>query len=98
MAPWLSTVPSLENYRPQPPDFSGEGEKMKHSKNFSACEALLKKLQALNKGKPEAWSKLERARRKLNRLKPNGAISQKELFEVVREVAEAILKSTDRDA
>jgi hypothetical protein len=70
---------------------------MKNSKNFSACDAMLKELQALNKGKPEASSKLERARRKLNRLKPNGAITQNELFEVVREVAEAILKCTDWD-
>jgi hypothetical protein len=68
---------------------------MKNSKNLSACKALLKELQVLNEKKPEASSKLERARRKLNRLNRGGVISQKEIFEAVREVAEAILKCTD---
>jgi len=68
---------------------------MKNSKHLSACNDLLKKLKALNEMKPEASSKLERARRKLNRLKRSGVISQQEVFEAVREVAEAVLKCTD---
>jgi hypothetical protein len=38
---------------------------------------------------------LERARRKLNRLKRSGPISQEEIFEAVRDVAEAVLNCTD---
>jgi hypothetical protein len=68
---------------------------MKKSKNLSACNALLKALQVPNNKKPEASSKLERARKKLNRLKRSGVISQEEVFEAVREVAEAVLNSID---
>jgi hypothetical protein len=56
---------------------------------------LLKELQVLNETKPETSSKLEKARRKLNRLKRSGTISQQEVFEAVRDVAEAVLKCTD---
>ena len=68
---------------------------MKNNKNLRVCNDLLKKLQALNEKKPEASSKLECARRKLNRLKRSGVISHQEIFEAVREVAEAVLKCTD---
>src|SRR5271154_470109 len=95
VAPRLPIVPSLENCRPQPRIFPERENTMKYFKNLSACNDLLKQLQALNERKPEASSKLERARRKLNRLKRSGAISQEEVFEAVREVAEAVLKCTD---
>jgi hypothetical protein len=56
-------------------------------------------LQVHNNGKLETGRMLERARRKLNRLKRSGPISQEEVFEVVRDVAEAVLNCTDeRDA
>ena len=70
---------------------------MKHNKNLSACNALLKELQVLNKIRPEASSKLKRARRKLNQLKRSGTICQEQVFEAVREVAEAVLKCTAGD-
>jgi hypothetical protein len=68
---------------------------MKHSKHLSACNALLKSLQVHNNGKLETERMLERARRKLNRLKRSGPISQEEIFEAVRDVAEAVLNCTD---
>jgi hypothetical protein len=68
---------------------------MKSYKNLSACNDLIRELQVLNEAKPETSRKLEKARRKLNRLKRSGTISQQEIFEAVREVAEAVLKCTD---
>ena len=64
---------------------------MKSYKSLSACNSLFRELQALNEKKLETQNKLERARRKLNRLK-RGSINHEEVFEVVREVAEVILE------
>jgi predicted nucleic acid-binding Zn-ribbon protein len=68
---------------------------MKRSKNLSACNDLLKELQAFNEKKPEASSKLARARKKLNQLNRSGANSHEDVFEAIREIAEAVLKSID---
>ena len=68
---------------------------MKSYKSLSVCNDLLESIQALNKLESEQWSKLERARKKLNRLKRIKQISREDVFEVVREVAEAVLKSID---
>ncbi len=66
---------------------------MKKYGNLGFCNDLLKSLQRSNQLESETRSKLERARKKLNRLKRNGVVSNKEVFEAVREVAEALYES-----
>jgi cell division FtsZ-interacting protein ZapD len=68
---------------------------MKRFKSLSNCNDLLRSIQKLNELESEQRSNLERARRKLNRLKRNGKIDREEVFEVVREIAEAVLNCTD---
>jgi polyhydroxyalkanoate synthesis regulator phasin len=70
---------------------------MKKYKNLGFCNDLLKSLQRSNQLESETQSKLERARKKLNRLKRNGMASSEEVFEAVREVAEALYETLKGD-
>jgi hypothetical protein len=75
------------------PATSRRREKMKKYGNLGFCNDLLKSLHGSNQLESETRSKLERARKKLNRLKRNRTASNQEVFEAVREVAEALYES-----
>jgi len=65
---------------------------MKDDKNLRFCMDKLQFMQNRNGIEPEQRSALENARNKLKRLRRKSNPSRREIFEVVREVAETIIK------
>ena len=68
------------------------GTPMKH-KNLGACEDKVLSILALNKLGSERRKTLNRVRKKLNRAKQCERITREEVFEIVRELAEALVES-----
>jgi len=66
---------------------------VKEDKNLRFCMDELQSMQNRDGLKPEQRSALENAKGKLRRLRRKTHPSRKEVFEVVREVAEAIIKN-----
>ena len=64
---------------------------MTNKVNLSACEDQLRSMLALNKLGAEQRSKLNRSLKKLSRAKRRNQITREEIFEVVRELAEALV-------
>jgi hypothetical protein len=62
-------------------------------KNLSACEDEVLSILALNKLGSEQRKILNRVRKKLNRAKQDERITREEVFEIVRELAEALVES-----
>jgi hypothetical protein len=62
-------------------------------KNLGACEDELLSIVALSKLGSEQRKTLNRVRKKLNRAKQNERITREEVFEVIRELAEALIES-----
>jgi hypothetical protein len=67
------------------------------SKNLGACEDQVRSLLALNELGSEQRKTLNRVCKKLNRAKRTKRMTREEAFEIVREVAEALLESVDSD-
>jgi hypothetical protein len=65
------------------------------SKNLGACEDQVRSALALNELGTEQRSTLNRVRKKLNRAKRDNRITREEIFEIVRELAEALIESRD---
>lgn len=63
---------------------------MKHDKNLQFCMDLLKSMQDRDGPQPEQMSALEKAKARLRKLRRNPNPTRREIFEAVREVAEAI--------
>jgi len=66
---------------------------MKHNKNLKFCLAVLKSLQNKNESEPEQKRTLENASQKLRRLGRMAKRDQEEIYQVVRQIAEAIIGS-----
>jgi Spy/CpxP family protein refolding chaperone len=64
-------------------------------KNLGACEDEISSMLALNELGSEQRNKLNRVRKKLRRARRQDRISREEVFEIVREVAEALLESNE---
>ena len=62
-------------------------------KNLGACEDEVLSILALNKLGSEQRKTLNRVRKKLNRAKRDNRITREEIFEIVRELAEALVES-----
>jgi hypothetical protein len=62
-------------------------------KNLGACEDEVLSILALNKLGSEQRKTLNRVRKKLNRAKQDERITREEVFEIVRELAEALVES-----
>lgn len=62
-------------------------------RNLGACEDELLSILALNKLGNEQRKTLNRVRKKLNRAKQKERITREEVFEIVRELAEALVES-----
>ena len=62
-------------------------------KNLGACEDKVLSILALNKLGSEQRKTLNRVRKKLNRAKQCERITREEVFEIVRELAEALVES-----
>jgi hypothetical protein len=65
---------------------------MKKDKDLQFCLDELQSMQKRDGLGPEQRSALEKARNKLKRLRRKPCPNRKEVFEVVREVTEAIIK------
>jgi hypothetical protein len=63
------------------------------SKNLSACEDEVLSILALSKLGSEQRKTLNRVRKKLNRAKRDNRITREEIFEIIRELAEALVES-----
>lgn len=63
------------------------------SNNLGACEDEVLSILALNKLGSEQRKTLNQVRKKLNRAKQNERITREEVFEIVRELAEALVES-----
>lgn len=63
------------------------------SKNLGACEDEVLSILALSKLGSEQRKTLNRVRKKLNRAKREDRITREEVFEVIRELAEALVES-----
>ena len=63
-------------------------------KNLGACEDEVLSILALNKLGNEQRKTLNRVQKKLNRAKRDDRITREEIFEIVRELAEALVEST----
>ena len=63
------------------------------SKNLGACEDEVLSILALSKLGSEQRKTLNRVRKKLNRAKRDDRITREEIFEIVRELAEALVES-----
>jgi hypothetical protein len=66
---------------------------MKSNKDLQFCLEALRSLQNRNGPEPEQRSALEKAEVKLKRLRRKPNPSREEIFEAVREVAEAIINN-----
>jgi hypothetical protein len=65
------------------------------SKNLGQCEDEVLSIIALNKLGSEQRQILNRVRKKLNKAKQDNRITREEVFEIVRELAEALVESND---
>lgn len=63
--------------------------------NLGACEDEVLSILALNKLGSEQRKTLNQVLKKLKRAKRNNSITREEVFEIVREVAEALVESND---
>jgi len=63
------------------------------NKNLGQCEDEVLSIIALNKLGSEQRKTLNRVRKKLNKAKQNDRITREEVFEVIRELAEALVES-----
>jgi hypothetical protein len=63
------------------------------SKNLGACEDEVLSILALSKLGSEQRKTLNRVRKKLNRAKRDNRITREEIFEIIRELAEALVES-----
>jgi hypothetical protein len=72
---------------------AGEGEQMKNSKDLQFCMNQLRFMQERDGLEPEQKSALEKAKDRLKRLRRNPRPSRTEVFEAIREVAEAIINN-----
>jgi hypothetical protein len=64
-------------------------------KNLGACEDKILSILALNELGSEQRNKLNRVCKKLSRARRQNRISREEVFEIVREVAEALIESSE---
>jgi hypothetical protein len=64
------------------------------SKNLGACEDQVRSVLALNELGIEQRNILNRIRKKLNRAKRDNRITREEIFEIIRELAEALIESS----
>ena len=62
-------------------------------KKLGACEDQIRSMLALNKLGSEQRRMLNRVQKKLNRAKRKDQISREEIFEIIRELAEALIES-----
>jgi hypothetical protein len=63
------------------------------SKNLGACEDEVLSILAFSKLGSEQRKTLNRVRKKLNRAKKDDRITREEVFEIIRELAEALVES-----
>jgi hypothetical protein len=63
------------------------------SKNLGACEDEVLSILALSKLGSEQRKTLNRVRKKLNRAKRDDRITREEIFEIIRDLAEALVES-----
>jgi hypothetical protein len=66
---------------------------MKYDKNLKFCMNQLRFMQERDGLEPEQRSALEKAKVKLKRLRRNSNPSRRDIFETIREVAEAIINN-----
>ena len=66
---------------------------MKYDKNLQFCMNQLRFMQERDGLEPEQRSALEKAKIKLKRLRRNSKPSRREIFETIREIAEAIINN-----
>jgi hypothetical protein len=64
-----------------------------YSKNLGACEDKIASILALNELGSGQRTKLNRVRKKLNRARRMNRITREEIYEIVREIAEALIES-----
>lgn len=72
---------------------AGEGGPMKQDKNLQYCMDCLRSMQARDGLEPEQRSALEKAKLKLKKLRRSPTPARREIFEAVRQVAEAIINN-----
>jgi len=71
---------------------------MKQDKNLQFCMDRLESMQERDGLEPEQRGALEKAKAKLRKLRRNPNPTRREIFEAVREVAEAIISNFVRQA
>ena len=64
-----------------------------YSKNLGACEDKIASILALNELGSGQRTKLNRVRKKLNRARRTNRITREEIYEIIREIAEALIES-----
>lgn len=64
-----------------------------YSKNLGACEDKVTSILALNELGSGQRTKLNRVRKKLNRARRMNRITREEIYEIIREIAEALIES-----
>ncbi len=62
-------------------------------KNLGACEDKVSSILALNELGSGQRTKLNRVRKKLNRARRTNRITREEIYEIIREIAEALIES-----
>jgi transcriptional regulator NrdR family protein len=62
-------------------------------KNLGACEDKVSSILALNELGSGQRTKLNRVRKKLNRARRKNRITREEIYEIIREIAEALIES-----
>lgn len=62
-------------------------------KNLGACEDKVLSILALNELGSGQRTKLNRVRKKLNRARRTNRITREEIYEIIREIAEALIES-----
>jgi len=66
-----------------------------YSKNLGACEDKIASILALNELGSGQRTKLNRVRKKLNRARRVNRITREEIYEIVREIADALIESRE---
>ena len=72
---------------------AGEGGPMKQDKNLQYCMDCLRSMQERDGLEPEQSSALEKAKVRLKKLRRSPSPTRREIFEAVRQVAEAIVNN-----
>jgi hypothetical protein len=70
---------------------------MKQNKNLKFCLEILKSLRSQNESEPGQKRTLESASKRLRKLRRMANRDQEEIFRVVRQITEAIIKTLDHD-